>query len=66
MMTGSGQCPFGNFGTVVAKGDSPAHVQAWVLTDRTDFILVTHTCETEPPAEVIEEARSTALMTTIA
>ena len=66
VLTGSGQCSFGTFGTLVAQGDFPAHMQAWVLTDGTNFILVTHVCEKQPSAEEIEEAKHIALMTTIA
>jgi hypothetical protein len=64
MLSGSGKCGFGIFGTVVAKGDSPAHVQVWVLQHKNDFILITHTCETEPDPQEIREARGIALMTT--
>jgi hypothetical protein len=64
-MSGSGKCEHGIFGTVIAKGDSPAYVQAWVLSNNTDFILVTHTCESEPKPEIVTQASSIALMTTL-
>ncbi len=53
--SGSGNCEFGMFGTVVARGESPNYFQVWVLSNGREFILVTHTCDKEPdPAEVIE------------
>lgn len=59
----SGNCEFGIFGSVAATSDSPAHFQAWVLSNRREFILVTHTCEREPHAMEIKEANDIALMT---
>jgi hypothetical protein len=58
----SGACEFGRFGTVVAKADSPAHVQVWVLSDERVFILVTHTCDKDPDPEEVTEANQIALM----
>lgn len=62
----SGTCEFGIFGTVVAKGDSPAHVQAWVLSNRREFILVTHTSDSDPDSQEVKEANEIALMTSCA
>ena len=59
----SGTCEFGMFGTVVAKGDYPAHFQVWVLSNEREFILVTHTCDKDPGAEEVTEANEIALMT---
>jgi hypothetical protein len=63
MSSASGKCAFGIFGTVVAKGDYPAHFQAWVLKNENDLILITQTCETEPSPQEITEAGAIALMT---
>jgi hypothetical protein len=60
----SGTCEFGMFGTVVAKGDYPNHVQAWVLSNEREFILVTHTCDKDPDPQEVNEANEIALMTT--
>jgi hypothetical protein len=62
----SGNCEFGIFGTVLAKGDSPAHVQAWVLSNRREFILVTHTSDSDPDSQEVKEANEIALMTACA
>jgi hypothetical protein len=59
----SGTCEFGVFGTVTAKGDFPAHFQAWVLSNEREFILVTHTCDKNPDPEEIAEANQIALLT---
>lgn len=59
----SGDCEFGIFGTVVAKGDSPAHFQACVLSSRREFILITHTSKREPDSQELQEANEIALMT---
>jgi hypothetical protein len=59
----SGKCEFGIFATVAVKGDSPAHFQAWVLSNHREFILVTHTCEKQPDPQEIAEANEIALMT---
>jgi len=58
----SGTCQFGLFGTVTVTGSSPVYMQAWVVTNRHDFILVTHICDRRPDAEEIKEANETALM----
>lgn len=65
MLSGSGNCELGVFGTVVAKGDEPAYMQVWVLSNGNDLVLVTHICEQEPGAAEVEEARAIALMTTL-
>jgi hypothetical protein len=59
----SGKCEFGLFGTVIAKGYSPSHVQTWVLSNQSEVIVVTHTCEKEPDAQEVAEANGIALMT---
>jgi hypothetical protein len=59
----SGTCEFGIFGTVVVKGDAPAHCQVWVLSNEREFILVTHTCDKDPDPEEVTEANQIALMT---
>jgi hypothetical protein len=59
----SGQCPFGLYGSVVVKGEKPAYLQVWVVSNRRDFILITHTCENEPSSHEMEEANQIALMT---
>jgi hypothetical protein len=64
LLSASGKCAFGIFGTVVAKGDHPAHFQAWVLKNENDLILITQTCDTEPSPQEITEARAIALATT--
>jgi hypothetical protein len=64
MLSASGKCEFGIFGTVVAKGDLPAHFQVWMLWDGRDLIFITHTCGTEPDPQEVSEARAIALMTT--
>ena len=61
----SGACDFGIYGTVVARGDEPAYFQAWVISNRRDFVLVTHTCTVEPDPLEIQEANEIALMTRI-
>jgi hypothetical protein len=58
----SGTCEFGMFGTVVAKGDSPTHLQVWTLSNEREFILVTHTCNNDPDPEEVTEANAIALM----
>ena len=59
----SGACNFGRFGTVVARGDSPKYFQVWVISNQREFILITHTCASEPdPAEILE-ANEIALLT---
>lgn len=59
----SGPCDFGVFGTVIVAGSSPAYMQAWVVSNQQDFILITHICEKRPDAQEIEEAQAIALMT---
>jgi len=61
--SGSGKCEFGLFGTVTAKGDSPAHFQVWVISNGREFILITHTCAKEPDPQEVAEANEIALMT---
>jgi len=63
MLSGAGKCELGIFGTVVAKGDSPAYVQVWVLSNENDFVLITHVCEAEPSPKEVAEAREIALRT---
>jgi hypothetical protein len=63
LATASGTCDFGIYGTVTAHGDSPVRFQAWVVSNRQEFILVTHTCGSEPDPEEIREAHEIALMT---
>lgn len=63
ILSRSGKCEFGTFGTVVAKGDFPIRLQVWVLSNEREFILVTHTCEKEPDSEEVDEANEIALMT---
>lgn len=60
----SGVCSFGEFGTAVARGDSPRYFQVWVLSNNREFILVTHTCDTEPDPNEISEANEIVMMTT--
>ena len=59
----SGECAFGKYGTVIAKGEAPEHVQIWMLSNKREFILITHTCASDPDPEEIEEASQIALMT---
>lgn len=59
----SGKCGFGIFGTLAVKGSSPAYMQAWVLSNHNDFILVTHICETSPDAQEMKEVNEIALLT---
>jgi hypothetical protein len=61
--TRSGMCNFGMFGTAVACGENGTYAQAWVISDKCDFILVTHTCDQEPDAQEIAEAEQIALKT---
>jgi hypothetical protein len=61
--TRSGMCNFGMFGTAVARGKDGTYAQAWVISDKCDFILVTHTCDKEPDAQEIREAEQIALKT---
>jgi hypothetical protein len=63
MLSRSGKCKFGTFGTVVAMGDFPIRLQVWVLSNERVFILVTHTCEREPISQEVAEANQIALMT---
>jgi hypothetical protein len=63
MSSRSGKCEFGIFGTVVVKGDSPAHVQVWVLSNQREFILITHVCGNEPDPQEVAEANEIALRT---
>jgi len=65
LVSGSGKCELGIFGTVVAKGDSPAYVQVWMLSNKIDFILITHISDIEPTPQEITQARSIAEMTTL-
>jgi hypothetical protein len=57
----SGTCDFGFFGTLTVKGKSPAYMQAWVVTNRRDFILITHISGNQPDAQEIKEANEIAL-----
>jgi hypothetical protein len=59
----SGKCAFGVFGTLTVKGTSPAYMQAWVVSNRLDFILITHICNSPPDTQEIKEANEIALMT---
>lgn len=59
----SGTCDFGIYGTVAVKSRSPAHFQAWVISNPKVFILVTHISASEPPPEELAEASEIALMT---
>lgn len=59
----SGKCTFGFYGTVISKGHEPAHSQIWVVSNRREFILITHTCANEPGLDEMEEANQIALMT---
>lgn len=65
LMSGSGGCKLGQFGTVVAKGDEPAYTQVWVLSKGNDFVLITHICNHEPSQAEVDEARVIALGTTL-
>jgi hypothetical protein len=65
MLSGSGTCDFGIFGTVAARGDLPAYMQVWVLSNKNDFVLITHICEIEPGPKEVAEARDIALRTTL-
>jgi hypothetical protein len=59
----SGKCEFGIFGTLTVKGNSPVYMQAWVVSNRSDFILITHICNSPPDTQEIKEANQIALMT---
>jgi hypothetical protein len=59
----SGTCDFGLYGTVAVRGEEPVHTQAWVLSNRQEFILITYTCATEPESREVFEANQIALMT---
>ena len=59
----SGECAFGSYGTVVIEGASPAHFQAWVVSNKTDFILITHVSPSKVDPKEAEEAHEIALMT---
>jgi hypothetical protein len=61
--TASDACDFGIYATVIAYGDSPVRLQAWLLSNRQEFILITHTCGSEPDPEEVREAHEIALMT---
>jgi hypothetical protein len=61
--TASGTCDFGIYATVIAYGDSPVRLQSWLLSNRQEFILITHTCGSEPDPEEVREAHEIALMT---
>jgi hypothetical protein len=61
----SGKCDFGIFGTLAVEGDYPVRFQAWVISNRSEFILVTHTCTRKPELAEIAEASEIALMTSI-
>ena len=63
VVTASGKCDLGMYGTVAVHGDSPIRFQAWVLSNGQDFVLVTHTCASEPDEEELREANEIALMT---
>ena len=65
LVSGSGTCELGQFGTVVAKGDEPAYTQVWVLSKGNDFVLITHICNHEPSQAEVDEARAIALGTTL-
>jgi hypothetical protein len=57
----AGICNFGIFGTVTVKGESPSYMQAWVVSDRLDFILTTHICYRYPDAEEIAQVNEIAM-----
>jgi hypothetical protein len=57
----SGVCEFGIFGSVTVKGESPEYMQAWVVSNRLDFILTTHICYRQPDAQEIAQANRIAL-----
>lgn len=59
----SGDCEFGVFGTVTVTGSSPAYMQAWVLSNGHDFILITHICDKPPDTQEIKEAEEMAMVT---
>jgi hypothetical protein len=59
-----GNCDFGTFGTLAVRGESPAYVQVWVLTNGRDFILITHVCGEEPDPAEAKEANEIAIGTT--
>jgi hypothetical protein len=60
----SGECDFGNFGTIVLKGGVPVHFQAWVLaSNRAEIIYVTYICSVEPDAQEALEAHQMAMRT---
>ena len=58
----TGNCDFGIFGTVAARGEDGRYMQIWVVSNRQDFILVTHSCTSEPDPNEVEEAAGIALM----
>jgi hypothetical protein len=60
----SGTCQFGLFASVTVKGEAPAYMQAWVLHNKVDFILVTHISYVDQPGpQEIKEANEIALLT---
>ena len=59
----SGACDFGIYGTVAVQGDLPVRLQAWVVSNGTEFILITYTCGSDPDPEELREANEIALMT---
>jgi hypothetical protein len=59
----SGTCDFGTYATVAVHGDSPVRLQAWIMSNGQEFILITHTCGSEPDPEEVREANEIALMT---
>jgi hypothetical protein len=59
----SGACAFGSYGTAIVEGESPAHFQAWVLSNTRDFILITHVGPGRLEPQEVEEANEIALMT---
>lgn len=62
-LTRSGNCEFGLYATMVVRGEEPIHSQIWVLSDRKNFVFITHTCMKEPNVNEITEANEIALMT---
>jgi hypothetical protein len=65
LLSGTGTCQAGSYGTVMARADEPAYMQAWVIKSGNDMVLVTHICEQEPSQDEVKEATAIALMTTL-
>jgi hypothetical protein len=54
----SGRCALGNYGTVLVSIPEFEWFQVWVLSNGRDFVLATHTCESEPTEDEVNEASS--------